>query len=236
MYSLCMKTAFVIARCICAAVRSWNTFFCCLCSSAFAPVCFTPRATLQETLLPWFRKRGATWLVYVSSRGRQTACAYQGSNCLSTVFWAVLCRLFYLFSTPSSPLTFTHIHLCLLTLLPLWLCHRVPTLVHFFFIYSSPPPLLLQLSPSLSSPFQIMTERKNAKAMAGGSLQERMQAGLDLPLQGRLYACLCVCARVRRSACLCAREGERVTDSECDKRQASICTAARLAKTCVAYD
>lgn len=31
-----------------------------------------------------------------------------------------------------------------------------------------------------------MTERKNAKAMAGGSLQSRMQAGLDLPLQGRL--------------------------------------------------
>ncbi|KAF7651252.1 hypothetical protein LDENG_00113570 [Lucifuga dentata] len=30
---------------------------------------------------------------------------------------------------------------------------------------------------------QIMTARKNAKAMAGGSLQERMQAGLDLPLQ-----------------------------------------------------
>ncbi|XP_014887752.1 amyloid beta A4 precursor protein-binding family B member 2 [Poecilia latipinna] len=29
----------------------------------------------------------------------------------------------------------------------------------------------------------IMTERKNAKAMAGGSLQDRMQAGLDLPLQ-----------------------------------------------------
>ncbi|XP_058495905.1 amyloid beta precursor protein binding family B member 2 isoform X6 [Solea solea] len=28
-----------------------------------------------------------------------------------------------------------------------------------------------------------MTERKNAKAMAGGSLQDRMQAGLDLPLQ-----------------------------------------------------
>lgn len=30
-----------------------------------------------------------------------------------------------------------------------------------------------------------MTERKNAKAMAGGSLQDRIQAGLDLPLQGR---------------------------------------------------
>uniref|UniRef100_A0A3P8UXL7 Amyloid beta protein binding family B member 2 n=1 Tax=Cynoglossus semilaevis TaxID=244447 RepID=A0A3P8UXL7_CYNSE len=30
---------------------------------------------------------------------------------------------------------------------------------------------------------RIMTERKNAKAMAGGSLQSRMQAGLDLPLQ-----------------------------------------------------
>lgn len=30
---------------------------------------------------------------------------------------------------------------------------------------------------------RIMTERKNAKAMAGGSLQDRMQAGLDLPLQ-----------------------------------------------------
>uniref|UniRef100_A0A087XR83 Amyloid beta (A4) precursor protein-binding, family B, member 2b n=1 Tax=Poecilia formosa TaxID=48698 RepID=A0A087XR83_POEFO len=30
---------------------------------------------------------------------------------------------------------------------------------------------------------KIMTERKNAKAMAGGSLQDRMQAGLDLPLQ-----------------------------------------------------
>ncbi|XP_067353032.1 amyloid beta precursor protein binding family B member 2 isoform X8 [Channa argus] len=28
-----------------------------------------------------------------------------------------------------------------------------------------------------------MTERKNAKAMAGGSLHNRMQAGLDLPLQ-----------------------------------------------------
>ncbi|XP_055367416.1 amyloid beta precursor protein binding family B member 2 isoform X2 [Betta splendens] len=30
---------------------------------------------------------------------------------------------------------------------------------------------------------RIMTERKNAKAMAGGSLQERMHAGLELPLQ-----------------------------------------------------
>ncbi|XP_069553642.1 amyloid beta precursor protein binding family B member 2 isoform X3 [Brachyistius frenatus] len=30
---------------------------------------------------------------------------------------------------------------------------------------------------------RIMTERKNAKAMAGSSLQDRMQAGLDLPLQ-----------------------------------------------------
>nr|XP_046269916.1 amyloid beta precursor protein binding family B member 2 isoform X3 [Scatophagus argus] len=30
---------------------------------------------------------------------------------------------------------------------------------------------------------RIMTERKNAKAMAGGSFQDRMQAGLDLPLQ-----------------------------------------------------
>lgn len=30
---------------------------------------------------------------------------------------------------------------------------------------------------------RIMAERKNAKAMAGGSLQDRMQAGLDLPLQ-----------------------------------------------------
>ncbi|XP_054634814.1 amyloid beta precursor protein binding family B member 2 isoform X1 [Dunckerocampus dactyliophorus] len=30
---------------------------------------------------------------------------------------------------------------------------------------------------------RIMTERKNAKALAGGSLQDRMQAGLDLPLQ-----------------------------------------------------
>uniref|UniRef100_A0A672FN04 Amyloid beta (A4) precursor protein-binding, family B, member 2b n=1 Tax=Salarias fasciatus TaxID=181472 RepID=A0A672FN04_SALFA len=30
---------------------------------------------------------------------------------------------------------------------------------------------------------RIMTERKHAKAMAGGSLQDRMQAGLDLPLQ-----------------------------------------------------
>ncbi|XP_015245156.1 PREDICTED: amyloid beta A4 precursor protein-binding family B member 2 isoform X2 [Cyprinodon variegatus] len=30
---------------------------------------------------------------------------------------------------------------------------------------------------------RIMTERKNAKALAGGSLHERMQAGLDLPLQ-----------------------------------------------------
>ncbi|XP_034045098.1 amyloid-beta A4 precursor protein-binding family B member 2 isoform X3 [Thalassophryne amazonica] len=30
---------------------------------------------------------------------------------------------------------------------------------------------------------RIMTERKNAKAMAGCSLQDRMQAGLDLPLQ-----------------------------------------------------
>ncbi|XP_044047017.1 amyloid-beta A4 precursor protein-binding family B member 2 isoform X2 [Siniperca chuatsi] len=30
---------------------------------------------------------------------------------------------------------------------------------------------------------RIMTERKNAKAMAGASLQDRMQAGLDLPLQ-----------------------------------------------------
>ncbi|XP_039880202.1 amyloid-beta A4 precursor protein-binding family B member 2 isoform X6 [Simochromis diagramma] len=30
---------------------------------------------------------------------------------------------------------------------------------------------------------RIMTERKNAKAMAGGSLHDRMQAGLDLPLQ-----------------------------------------------------
>lgn len=58
-----------------------------------------------------------------------------------------------------------------------------------YFSALSPLPLLL----SLSSPFQIMTERKNAKAMAGGSLQDRMQAGLDLPLQGRLhqfYVCL----------------------------------------------
>lgn len=48
------------------------------------------------------------------------------------------------------------------------------------------------VSAAVSSPFcnrvrlsllQIMTERKNAKAMAG-SLQDRMQAGLDLPLQG----------------------------------------------------
>nr|XP_054600752.1 amyloid beta precursor protein binding family B member 2 isoform X2 [Nothobranchius furzeri] len=30
---------------------------------------------------------------------------------------------------------------------------------------------------------RIMTERKNAKAMAGSSLQDRIQAGLDLPLQ-----------------------------------------------------
>ncbi|XP_077575032.1 amyloid beta precursor protein binding family B member 2 isoform X1 [Stigmatopora nigra] len=30
---------------------------------------------------------------------------------------------------------------------------------------------------------RIMTERKNAKAMAGGSLHDRIQAGLDLPLQ-----------------------------------------------------
>ncbi|XP_035029118.2 amyloid beta precursor protein binding family B member 2 isoform X4 [Hippoglossus stenolepis] len=30
---------------------------------------------------------------------------------------------------------------------------------------------------------RIMTERKNAKAMAGGSLHDRMQAGFDLPLQ-----------------------------------------------------
>ncbi|XP_067106423.1 LOW QUALITY PROTEIN: amyloid beta precursor protein binding family B member 2 [Osmerus mordax] len=30
---------------------------------------------------------------------------------------------------------------------------------------------------------RIMTERKNAKAMAAGSLQDRIQAGLDLPLQ-----------------------------------------------------
>ncbi|XP_019732056.1 amyloid beta A4 precursor protein-binding family B member 2 isoform X9 [Hippocampus comes] len=30
---------------------------------------------------------------------------------------------------------------------------------------------------------RIMTERKNAKAMAGGSLQDRIQAGRDLPLQ-----------------------------------------------------
>lgn len=30
---------------------------------------------------------------------------------------------------------------------------------------------------------RIMAERKNAKAMAGGSLHDRMQAGLDLPLQ-----------------------------------------------------
>lgn len=46
-----------------------------------------------------------------------------------------------------------------------------------------------------------MTERKNAKAMAGGSLHDRMQAGLDLPLQGRLHTlhkatpCLSVCVR-----------------------------------------
>lgn len=38
---------------------------------------------------------------------------------------------------------------------------------------------------------QIMTERKNAKAMAGGSLQDRIQAGLDLPLQGR-FVCMCL--------------------------------------------
>jgi len=29
-----------------------------------------------------------------------------------------------------------------------------------------------------------MAERKNAKAMAGGSLQDRTHAGLDVPLQG----------------------------------------------------
>lgn len=34
-----------------------------------------------------------------------------------------------------------------------------------------------------------MTERKNAKAMASGSLQDRIQAGLDLPLQGR-FVCV----------------------------------------------
>lgn len=45
---------------------------------------------------------------------------------------------------------------------------------HFFYLL---PSLLLQ----------IMTERKNAKAMAGGSLQDRMQAGLDLPLQGGFH-------------------------------------------------
>lgn len=38
---------------------------------------------------------------------------------------------------------------------------------------------------------QIMMERKNAKAMAGGSLQDRIQAGLDLPLQGR-FVCMCL--------------------------------------------
>lgn len=41
------------------------------------------------------------------------------------------------------------------------------------------------LSFPVSLCIQIMTERKNAKAMAGGSLQDRIQAGLDLPLQGR---------------------------------------------------
>lgn len=29
-----------------------------------------------------------------------------------------------------------------------------------------------------------MAERKNAKAMAGGSLQDRSHTGLDVPLQG----------------------------------------------------
>lgn len=75
------------------------------------------------------------------------------------------------------------------------LCQCCSIVFIFFFIsyhHLIPPPSLTTSSP-LSSPSrsQIMTERKNAKAMAGGSLQERMQAGLDLPLQGRLCVCAC---------------------------------------------
>lgn len=52
------------------------------------------------------------------------------------------------------------------------------------FPHTSPSVCLVSVHTSLSL-LQIMTERKNAKAMAGGSLHDRMQAGLDLPLQGR---------------------------------------------------
>uniref|UniRef100_H3CGB5 Amyloid beta protein binding family B member 2 n=1 Tax=Tetraodon nigroviridis TaxID=99883 RepID=H3CGB5_TETNG len=44
-------------------------------------------------------------------------------------------------------------------------------------------PLKLCVCALFSSCFQIMAERKSARAMAGGSLQDRIQAGLDLPLQ-----------------------------------------------------
>ncbi|XP_029994216.1 amyloid-beta A4 precursor protein-binding family B member 2 isoform X3 [Sphaeramia orbicularis] len=54
----------------------------------------------------------------------------------------------------------------------------IATSLHEICSRSVPNPL----HPILLFP-QIMTERKNAKAMAGGSLQDRMQAGLDLPLQ-----------------------------------------------------
>lgn len=71
-----------------------------------------------------------------------------------------------------------------------------------------------------------MTERKNAKAMAGGSLQDRMQAGLDLPLQGALHQYihpLCVCVCVWRDDEFCKRHkivnvitfGAVWEDSEC---------------------
>lgn len=61
---------------------------------------------------------------------------------------------------------------------------HLPLSFSCWLIHCSPP-----VCPScFKNTIQIMTERKNAKAMAGGSLQDRMQAGLDLPLQGRLHA------------------------------------------------
>lgn len=44
-----------------------------------------------------------------------------------------------------------------------------------------------------------MAERKNAKAMAGGSLQDRSHTGLDVPLQGNtdgFWVCLFLCIQI----------------------------------------
>lgn len=38
---------------------------------------------------------------------------------------------------------------------------------------------------------QIMAERKNAKAMACSSMQERTNVTLDVPLQGTIHYCSC---------------------------------------------